>query len=140
MSYKSKMQPFCRYCGKAIPKHTDSHRLPGFIFNAEAPLVTLEDLKRKTNEEIVSVKYHYESERYEDLNPGDIYDRSVIRKVSGRRTVHTYSTWDGESYRDQFFCSGPCTNSFAYSAASSGMGTAAWRQRTSTRRHVGDLP
>jgi hypothetical protein len=122
MTHKSATQPLCLWCGKRIAKVTTSHRTPktGFTFD-KSEIVTLEELRRTTNEKIVSVKYHHEHESYEDLTPGEIYAKQLKRHVSGRRTVYSYTTWDGESYVDEFFCNGDHAQRFAYAAARHGL-------------------
>lgn len=130
MYFKSKTQPYCRWCGKPIRKHTERHSLRGHNFETAEP-VTVEELKKTTNKQIVSVKYHYEHEKWEDqrTDPSDIYSRNYVRHVSGRRTVSVYTTWDGETYLDEFFCNGPCENAMGRAAAEKGWSTKHWRER-----------
>jgi len=68
---------------------------------------TMADCQKLTNETVVSVEYQYET----DSN----YERT------GRRVVHSYSTWDGESYKDEFFCNGEHAKYFGYAAAHHGL-------------------
>jgi hypothetical protein len=116
MSVKLKRQPLCRYCGKAIAKWTDQHRVGGVLVPKAAfdNPTTIEDCRKMTNETVVSVKYHYET----DIN----YEKT------GRRTVYTYNTWDGESYVDEYFCNGDHAKSMGYAAARKGWSTVQWRE------------
>jgi len=118
MAHKATTQPKCLYCHKPIPKYTTHHYVEGAKFSfGKSPLVTLADLRKKTNEQIVSAKYHYEQEEHV---PNEDYTH-VKRRVSGRRTVYSYSTWDGESYIDPFFCNGEHARNFGYAAARHGL-------------------
>jgi hypothetical protein len=122
VTYRSSKQPYCLWCHKRIPKTTTHHLTSKttFEFTTSAP-VTLEDLKKLTNEQIVSVKYHYENESYEDMTPAEIYAKRYVRHVSGRRTIYAYTTWDGLSYKDEFFCNGEHARTFGYAAARHGL-------------------
>lgn len=133
--FKSPEQPYCRWCGKPIRKYTTHHYVNhpmGKHRDFDADLVSRESLQKRTNERIVSVKYHYENESYEDLNPGEIYDKRIVRRVSGRRTVYSYTTWDGESYVNEFFCNNDCEMALGRSAARAGWATNAWKKTRKT--------
>ncbi len=112
--FKSQTQPLCRWCGKRIAKRTN-HRPVGRIgtYDFDRP-TTVEDCKKLTNEQIVSVKYHYET----DTN----YDRT------GRRTIYSYNTWDGQSYADEYFCNGEHARWFGYAAAEKGLAMPAYNK------------
>ena len=122
MTHKSTTQPHCLWCGKRIAKRTTRHDVKGtgWAFKEGGPIVTREDLQKRTNGRIVSVKYHYENERHEKMSQS-IYDNNYRRIVSGQRTIHAYSTWDGESYVDPYFCNGDHARCFAYAAAKHGL-------------------
>lgn len=129
MTFRSKTQPFCRWCGKKIAKYTVSHRTPKTSYKFdENELVTLADVRKLTNEQIVSVKYHYEEEHYEDLTPGELYAKKWKRHANGRRSVYIYSTWDGETYVDEFFCNGEHARDFGYAAAAKGFAMPAYNK------------
>jgi len=115
--FKSAERPRCRWCGKPIAKATNYHSVSN-AFHAfkENKLTTLEDCQKKHNEKIVSVKYHHETE-----STIDGYART------GRRTVYSYATWDGESYKDGFFCNGEHAQLMGYAAAEKGWSTKAYR-------------
>lgn len=102
--FKSKTQPLCRCCGKAIKKRTvafivDKHP-PGpnvhhtnsefwrHVYSDPLPK-TKADCQRLTNLEVVSLRKHN----------GDV--------------VH-FGAWDGESYDDEFFCTGGCAQRWGY--------------------------
>lgn len=130
MTFKSHEQPRCRWCGKRIAKHTTHHFVDGsgYAFKEDNKIVTLDDINKTTNEFIVSVKYHYEKEEYEDLTPNEIYSKKIVRRTSGRRTIHEYTTWDGESYKDEFFCNGDHARNFGYAAACKGLAMPAYNK------------
>ena len=112
--FKSKTQPLCRWCGKAIAKRTDYHYVSGQIgsgVNFNKPVVR-EDIR--TNQQITSIKYCYETDRN--------YERT------GRRTIYAYNTWDGESYVDEFFCNGDHAKTFGYAAAVKGLAMPAYNK------------
>lgn len=118
MTFKSETQPLCRYCGGKIKKVTQTRFLfqsewqaridPDFVprkFNrAEAECIypkTREEAQRLFNHPIVHVTYAHPKER-------------GIEKVS---------VWDGESYEDEFFCSGTHARWFANAMALQGWAT-----------------
>jgi hypothetical protein len=105
MSVRSPTQPYCRCCGKPIPKATDSvyfgrsqdlhDRSPTRGYLPDKP-TTKEEAQRLVNAKIISVKrWAYQGEDY----------------------VHTVGTWDGESYRDATFCTARCAEAFGRMAA-----------------------
>ena len=98
MSYRSKQPPHCRYCGKPIPKYTNTHF---FSWTDDAAPLSLADCQQLTNQQVVSVRY------------GPSYRNG---QCTGRQ-IRVYSTWDGESYRDQFFCNDNHAKLFGYAAA-----------------------
>jgi hypothetical protein len=114
MAVKLKKQPHCRWCGKAIAKHTESHFIKNWGVSAFTTnqLVTREDCTMLTNLLVLSVKYHYET---------------IDGERTGRRTVMSYNTWDGESYVDEYFCSGEHAKSMGYAAAMKGWSTHKYR-------------
>jgi hypothetical protein len=112
MTFKSKTPPHCLWCNKAIPKYTENHsvltpREYGRRFDDPTVPRTKADCQKLINAVVVSVDYNYET----DIN----YDRT------GRRVVHSYSTWDGESYKDEYFCNGDHARCFGYAAAAHGL-------------------
>jgi len=77
--------PRCRYCGKRIAKKTltmvfGSRELP------DQP-TTIEEAQRFTNERIIATR------RGQNFATGTNY-------------IWTAYTWDGKSYKDEFFCKG----------------------------------
>lgn len=124
MSFKSQEQPLCRCCGKRVPKftervwvddkETDYGRRNG---HAVGPLYSIAECQQRTNLRVVSVQY----------------DRNADRGVKGRK-VWSFTTWDGESYVDAFFCGGTCVDRFAYVMARAGDCTNAYNDAIAKRR------
>lgn len=96
-------QPFCRYCGKAIRKRTNSVTCWGGKHPSGTILRSKEDCQRLSNEKVVSVSYH-------------------------EGVVWSFSTWDGESYVDRFFCNDDHAKRFGYAAAKAGVGASLKRR------------
>jgi hypothetical protein len=130
MAYTSITQPLCRYCAKRIPKHTlyvsvhSQERIDPAGRYVVGPLYCKADCQRRSNSRVVHVSYW-------NADP------------DGRRRVSNFSTWDGVSYRDEFFCSGPCRDGFAYAAARHGgenptLAMPAWREAISERAKLSD--
>jgi hypothetical protein len=110
LTYKSTTQPLCRCCGKPIGKHTTTQYFGGSgAVNkiAEYPRDKAE-AQRLVNQQIVSLRYHRASEGY---RPQGAPDHDYVWWVG---------LWDGEGYRDEFFCSDPCAVRFAYAFARAG--------------------
>jgi hypothetical protein len=117
MTYKSATPPHCLWCGKRIAKHTTRRYVitiamwkQAFGDHYASLPKTLADCQKLTNEKVVSVDYQYETD-----------DTNYEYKRTGRRVVHHYTTWDGESYQDEFFCNGDHARSFGYAAAHHGL-------------------
>lgn len=99
MSYRSAVRPLCRTCGKGIAKRTTHHtfgysgaqaeRTPYWVEHPEV-VHSKEEAQRYINEPIVSVR-------------------------GGYRCI-SVSSWDGESWKDEFFCTGSCAQTFGYFA------------------------
>jgi hypothetical protein len=111
MAFKSTEPPLCRYCGKSIPKHTrlvnikSEYQPHGTAFSdvVEGPLYSKNDCERATNKQVVSVSYRTSKKHREE-----------------EREIAHFSTWDGESYADSYFCGGRCIARFAYFIARRG--------------------
>ena len=107
--HRSQTRPLCRCCGKSNGKWTETHFVrdphtttpirPGEIVG---DLRSKADCQRHANTAVVSVRYWHD----------------------GR--VSHFSTWDGESWVDPFFCGGPCRDRFAYVMARAGHCTKAY--------------
>lgn len=103
------LPPLCRWCGKAIPKktrtlHFEATEHPSHKSVAEwadysyGPRpATKAEAQTRTNALVVSVQ-----------RVGYGTDATLIRSVG---------TWDGESYRDPYFCNGDHARSFGYMMA-----------------------
>lgn len=112
-------QPYCICCGDPIAKWTSTHHIGWSKLKAgEAPR-TRADLAKLTNLQVVSVRY------WQDRDDDD--------KPKGERMIDRYSTWDGVSYVDQYFCDGTCGSRFAYIAAHAGFVTTTARKAIKAR-------
>ena len=104
MIFKSHAKVFCRYCGKAISKATVTHYFGGSRSSYGSDWVkdhmerpaSREEVQRLVNEAVVQIRWHGEGEG---------------------RHVYRATTWDGESYMDQFFCRNVCAEAMGRSAA-----------------------
>ena len=99
MAFKSPVQPLCRSCGKPIAKRTKMHSVRG----SEQPLRSKADAQKLTNERVIFLRYHTETDAY--------------MKPTGKRRIWFFTTWDGESYVDEFFCTNNCAMRLAYACA-----------------------
>ncbi len=115
------MRPLCHCCGKPIPKRTDLHWVRdadsltegGTLKYVLGPLYSKADCQRNANQEVVSVSY-------------------MSRK--DERRVASFTTWDGESYVDEFFCKGTCATQFAYVMARAGRCTNLYNEAVAKQR------
>lgn len=107
MDFKSSTRPKCVCCGGPIAKRTWTHwfRLAEHRGDpidrthvVEKYPTTRAECQAFVNEQVVSIR------RYPD---GD----------ARLGSVHCFSTWDGESYVDEFFCTGTCAQSYGYKMA-----------------------
>ena len=116
--------PLCRYCGEPIAKATRTvwlHDRPltehercdgGMIFRhlfVEQLPPTIEDCRKLTNWEVLAVK-------------------------RSRGTVDLFSEWDGQSYKDQYFCKADHAKRFGYAAAASGQGMPAYNKAMALKK------
>jgi hypothetical protein len=115
MIFKSPTQPLCRYCGGKIAKVTESvyftpvrPNISGLIYEQaiKAAPHSRQEAQRHVNQQIVSVRW-----ARKDVSP----DARAIGEF-----IERVSTWDGESYEDEFFCSAPHARRFAYVMARAG--------------------
>lgn len=131
MPFKSNVQPYCRCCGKPVAKTTEkvyfgptNKMLNGAYFavrSDDMPL-TKEDAQRLLNEKVVSVKYY-------DPEKG-----TLTSGVGSPKHVESVTTWDGESYKDEFFCSDPCAVQMAYAFAAAGYSCKAYTAAMEARK------
>ena len=100
MRYRSHRQPLCRCCGNPIRKHTETVQ-PKEVLKNKA------DCQRVSNYQVVSVSYR------------DVWsdDPDTGERVRSRGTVFCFTTWDGITYEDEFFCTGSCAQRFGRFAA-----------------------
>jgi hypothetical protein len=107
VAYRSATRPHCMQCGKAIAKFTDTvwvrsypeARAPGLSRHILGPVYSKAECQARVNEEVVSVSYWVHAEGEE------------------RRHITHFSIWDGESWKDPFFCNGTCCQQYAYRMA-----------------------
>lgn len=106
MIFKSPTQPLCRCCGKPIAKDTrvtwlrrpSRIRPPDSTYSRTLevetfPLNTAECAKL-TNRQVTAVSYGHGTE-------------------TEPRHITSFHDWDGESWKDEFFCTNTCARSFA---------------------------
>ena len=114
MTFRSATPPLCRCCGKAIAKHSMTVQLTleradyqkdrppwsRYIVVEKFPS-TKADCQKMTNEKVISVKRR-------QIMGGNF-------EPTGASYIAEFSTWDGESYRDQYFCNRTkCAVQYAY--------------------------
>lgn len=124
MTYKSATQPLCRYCGKPIGKYTTTTYFNGRMVGSrrETPR-TKEEAQALVNQQIVSLRYSR-------------YDPDSRVKTVGEPEfdfVQWVGLWDGESYKDEFFCSDVDAIRFAYLFAKTGKMTTAYAAAANER-------
>lgn len=119
-----KTPPLCRYCGGPIRKDTKSihFRVPttdtnfsGYV-EVEALPQTKAEAQKLTNARVMSVRrtcrLDYVTDKAIDIG------------------INRITTWDGESYVDEFFCNGDHARRFAYASARAGHCTKAYTEAT----------
>lgn len=107
----TKLPPLCRYCGKEIAKRawwtylvTDPKAMEYSADRKKLVQVlpqTRTEAQKLFNEQIIAVK---RDKRYLDGFDGEPTDMGIDQ----------VSLWDGESYVDEFFCTGTHAQKFAY--------------------------
>jgi hypothetical protein len=133
MTFKSLIQPLCRYCGKPIAKKTEIVRVydkePKTSYQDDEVVRTAMGIRKTgrkitrryeigryivgtftaaaeaqklVNDQVVSIRY------FQEMKDG---------RVTGKKLIDHLTVWDGESYKDRFFCSGSHAQLFAYVAA-----------------------
>lgn len=114
MTFKSTAQPLCRYCGGPIRKHTTmtmlhiphKDRTVSLDYTDVDKLPTTKaEAQKHTNGQIMSV-----------------------RRTLDDKAIDQFSSWDGETYVDEFFCKGEHAKRFAYVMAKADMVTDAYNQ------------
>lgn len=103
--------PLCRTCGTPIAKATTNHRPAGSSppYRDPDPSCprTIDDCRKLTNEQVVRVEYTY---RLDDES-----------QRTGDRWIDSYSTWDGRTYVDEFFCTRSCAETLGRACARQNM-------------------
>lgn len=104
MTFKSPTQPLCRCCGKPIAKSTRITwlRAPSSIgprdsgwsrtLEVETFPKNREECQKLTNRAVTAVSYWSKDED---------------------RRITSFHDWDGESWKDEFFCTNTCAQAFA---------------------------
>src|SRR3974390_2742532 len=113
--FKTGKQPLCRCCGKPIAKVATTvyiEKNPDFtrplanwsrhIFSG-MPVLNKADCQRHTNQTIVSLGY--------------TSDYNMDTDKHDNRRVRWFTEWDGETYKDKYFCTVSCAQSFGRLAA-----------------------
>lgn len=130
MAFKSSVQPLCRYCGKGIGKHThtiwfgmgNSHMSSDYFTYRDEKPTSKAEVQRLVNQQVVSVGW---SKSWKNVDGVDVEVRSHIDKAT---------TWDGESYVDEFFCTQEHARRFGYAAARGGSAMKAYNDAMAIRR------
>jgi hypothetical protein len=105
-------QPFCRYCGKAISKRTRT------VYFVEAILPHMKD--DTWTRYVVGAPYtQHEAQRMVNETVVSLRKGRITKNAQGfsevrRDLIDRVSTWDGESYSSEFFCSDRHSSWFAY--------------------------
>lgn len=113
-----KPAPLCRHCGKPIRKKTETifftQKDKGLSYGVQVETLpqTKAEAQKYTNAQIVSVR------RSKKMNwaTGEKEDQGIS----------WVSTWDGESYVDDFFCNDDHAKRFGYVFARAGYQTKAY--------------
>lgn len=106
-------RPKCIVCGRAIAKTTKSIYFyvpgPGSDFKVGDRqgtfTVTLYVAERPANRQ--------EAQRHTN-------DRIISSRTDSHGRISTIGTWDGESYRDKYFCTNQCAMDQGYASAKHG--------------------
>lgn len=114
MNFKSTTQPFCLTCSRKIAKATEHH------FLRQSPQ-TLAQVKASTNRQVVFWRYADEpgelAVTYQKRPGGGYGDLEFETRAKSKTLIDEFSTWDGESYVDEFFCTGTCAQRYGYRMA-----------------------
>ncbi len=117
--------PLCRYCGKAIAKRTSTVWLRTMAQAEKYPSVvsgdlivdrlpqSIEECRKITNRHVVSV-----------------------RRMTAERggAIYRFNEWDGESYKDEFFCNDEHARAMGYAAARGGQVMPAYNKAKESAR------
>jgi len=125
MTFTSSTQPLCRYCAGAIRKRTHTvlfgqsqPSLSAYITCMAEKPISKAEAQRLVNQKIVSLSW----------------DHSWEDGVPTRSYIHKITTWDGESYEDEFFCTGEHARKFGYASARGGQAMKTWIDAMAARK------
>lgn len=109
MTFKSTRAPLCRYCGKTINKSLEYVRFgPHMRTTGDTRLrdvrpLSLEEARRHVNGLIASVSWHVPKKM-------ERYGPAVL--TGEPKWIQDVGVWDGESYRDGYFCKNACAEMY----------------------------
>ncbi len=113
MTYKSAKRPVCRSCGRPIAKSTFTYYLRAPDPNVTQHGGNLDFAGSKTLDVDAYPATKAEAQR---LVPEQIVSVSHGWSASEGK-IARFSTWDGESWKDEFFCGGVCAQRYGYRMA-----------------------
>jgi ribosomal protein L24E len=126
--------PLCRYCGKPIKKvtctiyvregerqqyETDSLFIR-YIYPVDRPR-SLADCQKLSKDQVVSMRY------------GRKWDGDAEQSTG---FVSIFTTWDGKSYTDDYFCNGEHARNFGYVCAREGRCTSDYNAALTVQRQL----
>lgn len=126
--FKSREQPLCRRCAARIRKVTVTVHCgqsnPGKVstFSRSIPdkPKNRAECERLTNDRVVSLSYW--------PSKSSAAAGRALGNEEPERYVGSFSTWDGESYDSEFFCSNACAQKFGHAAARQGFAMPAYNE------------
>lgn len=120
--FKSPTQPYCRMCGKKIAKA----RITVYFGQSVEQRGTLlyQRTEKPTSKEEVKSLFK------EQVSLTRWCGAGAVSRNNGVRWISTAFIWDGESYKDAYFCTDDHAKEMGYAAARGGQHTAAWAQAT----------
>jgi hypothetical protein len=132
MPFVSQIQPLCRYCAAPIKKHThtvwfgmNQMGQTGYSTHMPDKPKSKAEAQRLVNQQIVSIGW---SHHWVQQDGRDVKVREYIDKIT---------TWDGESYVDEFFCNAEHARWFGYAAVRGGNAMPAYHDAIAARDQRG---
>lgn len=121
------VQPLCRYCGKAIKKRTE------MLWCYPEPLRTHSTDNRGVTTPLAVPRHRVGVFRTQAELQAVCNERVVSIRRAEDGTIWQASTWDGESYVDEYFCNADHARQFAYLFARHGSATQAYTAAVAKR-------